>query len=366
MSINPDSSSPANGASGLSFARTVDRTLIHRRRAGEAFLTDAVRTGPHGFVAAALLPPAHPHYGAHTGPSRDRDPMLLLECARQAETYAAHTMFGVEPDGRFVLRNWSAEFAAAAAPAAPAPAAPAPAAPAPAAPAPAAAGPTELLMTAVTRNPRLVRDRIRGLDYDLELWAAGARVGRVSMEVGYLSDAAYTLIRSRRHHGPPPSSDDLVPAEGCPVAPARVGRVRATDALLLDVAAGARAVTAVLRVPVENPSLFDHAQDHVPAMVLVEAARQLAALATQEWDGDPPERTGMAAMRSSFSAYAELAEPVGMTARPAAAAVDGRSVEVTFRQAGADIARAQVVMAVPARATERGRGRGTTWLGPRS
>lgn len=353
MPITAGSPAAPIPAPEVSFARTVDRTLIHRGNPGEAFLTDAVRTGPHGFVAAALLPVGHPHYAGHTGPSRDRDPMLLLECARQAETYAAHTMFGVEPDARFVLRNWSAEFAADAVPA--------------------VAGPTELLMTAVTGNPRLVRDRIRGLDYELELWAAGTRVGRVRMEVGYVSGAAYTALRSATHHGPPPSSDDLVPASGRPVAPARVGRVRATDALLLDVAVGERAVTARLRVPAENPSLFDHAQDHVPAMVLMEAARQLAALATQEWGGAAPDRTWMAALSSSFAAYAELTGPVELVAAPmpaptaapvaASARAGGQTVEVTFRQAGAGIARAQVAMAVPsavptavtARAAEQGR-----------
>jgi 2-oxo-3-(phosphooxy)propyl 3-oxoalkanoate synthase len=350
MPATTDSSSPPMSAPGLSFAGSVDRALIHRRNAGEAFLTDAVQTGPHCFVAAALLPAAHPHYAAHTGPSRHRDPMLLLECARQAETYAAHTMFGVEPDACFVLRNWSAEFAAVAGPGG----------------SPPATGTAELLMTAVTGNPRLVGDRIRGLEYELELWAAGARIGRVCMEVGYVSATAYAVIRSRKHRRSLPSSDDLIPARGCPVAPARVGRVRATDALLLDVAAGGQTVTAALRVPVENPSLFDHAQDHIPAMVLVEAARQLAALATHEWGGAEPDHTQMTAMSSSFGAYAELGEPVEMTATPVAAApVGGQSVGVTFCQAGTDIAQAQVVMAAAARPTD-GRERRTAWLGPRS
>ncbi|HEY3259073.1 MAG TPA: AfsA-related hotdog domain-containing protein [Pseudonocardiaceae bacterium] len=337
MSITPDGSP----APELSFAGTVDLALLHRRNPDEAFLTDAVQTGPHNFVAAALLPPGHPHYAAQTGPSRDRDPMLLLECARQAETYAAHAMFGVEPDARFVLRNWSAEFAGA----------------------PAAVqggGPTELVITAVTGNRQLVRDRLRGLDYDLQLWVTGAWAGRVRMAVGYLSGAAYTVLRQRKHNGPPPSSDDLTPTAGSPVAPSRIGRRRATDAVLLDVESRANLITARLRIPAENPSLFDHTQDHVPAMVLVEAARQLAALATHEWGGAPPDRTGMAAMSSSFGAYAELTEPVELTATP----VDGRSVEVTFRQAGTDIAQARITMSRPARATERGRG--PRWLVPRS
>lgn len=332
LPITPDSSSPTP-VTRLSFVRTVDRALTHRRNPGEAFLTDAVQTATYGFVAAALLPAAHPHYAGHTGPSRDLDPMLLLESARQAETYAAHAMFGVEPDARFVLRNWSAEFATRLPHM--------------------ADGPAELLITAVTGKPRLVRDRIRGLDYEMELWLSGTRAGRVRMEVGYVSAAAYRIIRSRKHPGPLPSSDGLAPPNGSPVAPVRVGRVRATDTLLLDAAAGERTVTARLRVPADNPSLFDHAQDHIPAMVLVEAARQLAALAAHVWGGAAPDRTAMASMSSSFGTYAELDEPVEMTASPlAAAGVGDRPVAVTFRQAGASIARARVVMAAPARSIE--------------
>jgi hypothetical protein len=313
----------------LRFDATVDLALLHRSNAGEAFLTDAVRTGPYAFVAAARLPAAHPHYGGHTGPSRHRDPLLLLECARQAETYAAHTLYGVEPDARFVLRNWSVDCTAAA-----------------------AAGPPELVITAVTRNARTVGDRLRGLDYELDLWSAGVRLGGVRMEVGYLSGTAYTVLRTRRHGGPPPSSDDLPPTPGDPVAPQRVGRLRATDTVLLDVTTGAGVVTARLRVPTENPSLFDHAQDHVPAMVLMEAARQLAALATHEWTGVAPARTELVAVDASFAAYAELAEPVELTATP-----HGRSVAVAFHQAGAEVAQARITMAE--------RGRGPSWHAPR-
>ena len=328
MSRTPDGSAPP-AAAGLSFAATVDRALLHRRNPAEAFLTGAVRTGPAGFTAAALLPAEHPHYAGHTGPSRRRDPMLLLECARQAETYAAHALFGVEPDAHFVLRNWSAEFPSTGAGASRS----------------AAPGPSELLIAAVTSNPRVVRDRVRGLDYQLELWAAGDLIGRVRMEVGYLSHPAYRVVRSREHPGALPSSDDLTPAGGSPVAPARVGRVRPTDAVLLDVAAGDRMVSARLRVPVENTSLFDHAQDHIPAMVLVEAARQLAALATEQWGGVGPEHTEMTAMSSSFSAYAELTESIELIATP----VDGArgTVEVRFRQAGVEITRARLAMTEP-------------------
>jgi hypothetical protein len=302
----------------LSFAGTVELSRIHRRNPGEAFLTDVEPRGPYDFVAAARIPRDHPHYGAHTGPSRFRDPLLLLECARQAETYAAHDLFGVEPDAHFALRDWSAEFTSG------------------------APDGDELLLSGTTFNPKLVYDRIRGLDYELHLAVQGIPAGRVRMRVSYLSDAAYAVVRTRQHPGPRPSSDTVVLVGGCPVAPARVGRIRATDTVLDDVAVGPRAVTARLRVPVENPSLFDHAQDHVPAMVLMEAARQLAALATTGWGGPPPDRTIVSALSASFAAYAELTEPVELVAVPS-----GDYVESAFRQAGAEIARARIRMVTP-------------------
>jgi hypothetical protein len=319
---------PVAGEPQLSFAGSVDRALLHRRNPGEAFLTDAVRMGPHGFVAAAVLPPGHPHYAAHAGLSRTWDPMLLLECARQSVTYAAHLVFGVELGAHFVIRSWSAAFTAAGLPP--------------------ADHQVRLTITGITSNPRLVRDQVRGLDYELELRAAGTRAGRVRIQEGYLSPAAYRVIRARKREGPLPSSHDHVPADGDPVDPARVGRVRATDTLLLDVSTGSRMVSATLRIPAENPSLFDHAQDHIPAMVLTEAARQLAALTACEWGGPSPSRTQMIAMSSSFGSYAELDEPVEMTATGTGATgimAGGQAIDVTFRQARTDIAHARVVMA---------------------
>lgn len=381
--VRGDTLPPASGPA-LSFTDTVDLALLHRRHPTEAFLTDAVRTGPHGFAAAAALPADHPHYAGHTGPSRDRDPMLLLECARQAETYAAHTMFGVARDDRFVLRNWSVEF--------------------PPCGLPPATGPTALSITATTGNHRLVGDRTAGLDYDLELRVAGRRVGRVRMAVAYLTDPAYRMIRARRHPDRLPSSDDLAATAGRPVEPAEVGRLRATDTLLLDVAAGPDTVTARVRVPVENPSLFDHAQDHVPAMVLMEAARQVAALATRHWGGAAPDLTRMVAASASFTSYAELAEPIAVTATPVPAAAalpaaapsfvaspavgpssvvspavgpvggasapggwaGGGSVDVLFRQGGVAVAAVRIDLAVPPARPSDEQGRRAPWDGQRS
>ncbi len=330
-------------AESLDFSRTVDRTRLHRRNLTEVFVTDVRRVDQHSFVAAALLPVVHPHYTSHVGPvPRLVDPMLLLECCRQAETYAAHALFEVEMGAAFVLRNWSAQLSEEALRTIVTRT---------------ESGPKELRMVAFTSNPRWVRDKLCGLDYEFHLWVSGIRIGQVRMEVGYLAAQTYAVIRSRRRAGPPPLSSDEQPSlmTGQLVGPALVGRINATDVLLLDVLARSESVTAALRIPLEHISFFDHAQDHVPGMVLVEAARQIAALATEKWGGGETYRTTMLEMESSFSAYAELDEAITMTAKRAhgggpgpmgAAAPAHPHVEVTFHQAGTDIARVRIAMAV--------------------
>jgi hypothetical protein len=310
---------------GLSYARTVDPARIHRSHPAETFLTDGVGTGAGEYAATALLPHGHPHYSAHAGLARQPDPMLLLECARQAVTYAAYAILNAKADAHLLLRNLSAEYAMVTPPV--------------------TAGPTEMLMAATTRRASGLG---RTFEHQLELWVTGAWAGRVRMEVSHVSATAYAIIRSRNRHGSPPSSADMGPVNGTPVAPAQVGRVRATDTLLLGAKADSATAAATLRVPVENQSLFDHAQDHVPAMVLVEAARQLAAFASGGWGGPPPNATRLAGVRSSFDVYAELDVPVEMTALPSSVAADGWPVEVTFQQAGTDIGQALVVLAAPA------------------
>jgi hypothetical protein len=316
-------------AAGLNFSSTVDRKLVHRHNLTEVFLTDVRATGARSFVAAALLPIVHPHYTSHEGlAGQITDPMLLLECCRQAETYAAHACYEVDLEAAFILRSWSAEFAVDTAGGDP--------------------GPTELVMTAVTGNSRLSGGTVRGLEYEFGLWTSGTRIGRVRMDVTYAPREAYLALRSRGRAGPLPTSDPRPAAPvGRAAGPSSVGRVNATDTLLLDVVTGRHAVTATLRVPADNPSLFDHAQDHVPAMVLVEAARQLAALATRAWGGKPPHATAMVAMASSFAAYAELDQVITMTAQPCTnpASPGRRAVAVTFQQAGREISQATVVVA---------------------
>jgi 2-oxo-3-(phosphooxy)propyl 3-oxoalkanoate synthase len=107
-------------------------------------------------------------------------------------------------------------------------------------------------------------------------------------------------------------------------------------------------LTARLAPRFDHPSLFDHSYDHYPAMVLMEAARQLSLLAL---DG-----TGRDAVATGFDAgferFAELDAPITARARPAGDGGGDRAAraatEVIFEQRGERIARSTVELADPA------------------
>lgn len=81
-------------AGTLNFTRTVDRSLIHRWALSEVFLTDARSVDESEYLAAAQLPPWHAYYSERFSRLGAPDPLLLLECARQAETYGGHAFVG--------------------------------------------------------------------------------------------------------------------------------------------------------------------------------------------------------------------------------------------------------------------------------
>ncbi|MFD0511586.1 AfsA-related hotdog domain-containing protein [Streptomyces aureus] len=86
--------------------------------------------------------------------------------------------------------------------------------------------------------------------------------------------------------------------------------------------------------------MFDHVYDHLPAMTLVEAARQLALLSTGE-----PRTTYAVGFEARFSRFAELDEPVHAEA-PRMRADGGRTqTPVRFLQGDAEIAHVTVTVA---------------------
>ncbi|GAB1688976.1 AfsA-related hotdog domain-containing protein [Krasilnikovia sp. M28-CT-15] len=312
--------------STLAFQRTVDRSTVHRASISEVFITDGRKVSDSAYVVAAQVPPSHAYYRDQLLDRTVVDPTLLLECCRQAETYGGHLFQDIGPDEKFILRSWSMRLPGLLA-------------------APSANRPAELAMTVRTRGRQLVGQRTGGLSYGIGMSIDGIAVGDVTIDVAYLSAETYTYLRNRGRRGAAPSSDDVA-AVASNVIPARVGRRDPANVLLRDAVVDAGEAVATVRPAVDNPSTFDHPQDHVPGMVLTDAARQLCVLAGPRLTGAAPERTTMAGFDLSFARYAELDSPVEVRVHPggdpdpvlAAALPEVRAWQVSVHQHDAVIA----------------------------
>lgn len=280
----------------LEFLRTVDRRMLHRSALSEVFLTSAGAVDDHRFIAGAQLPPAHAYYTDHLTDRRFPDPLLLLECCRQAETYGAHAFHRVPADAKFVLRSWSWEEQ-------------------PGVPVEPARGPAELTMAVGTANPQVRDGALRGLDYTMDLRLAGRPLGTVRMSASYLPAELYRPVRMHGRGSRPPLSDSpLLRPEGPAAPPRAVGRAREENVVLAALRVGADEAEARLRVLTDHPSMFDHALDHVPGMVAMEAARQLA-LAAADGRDDAAGRPRVLALHGDFQRYIELDAPTVLRAR---------------------------------------------------
>jgi hypothetical protein len=310
----------------LNYDRTVERSLVHRAAVGEVFVTD-LRTLDRGrYLAGAQLPLSHGYYSDHRLRPPLFDTLLLLESCRQASIYGAHRTLGVPVDTTMMVSNWSIELDAAACPAAD-------------------RKPGELGLVDTVQARRGPRGDVRGLRFDLDLWMARRQVGRAHIEVGCTTTGQYAQLRHLQRGDDPPRTADLASQDAHgdaePLSPELVGRFNPANVVIVDPVRDGSAISARLAPRFDNPSLFDHSYDHYPAMVLMEAARQLSLLAVDDGTGAAAQRTVAAGFTAGFERFAELDAPLYVRSTTGR---DG-STDVTFEQRGETIARAAVALA---------------------
>ncbi|MER7518914.1 ScbA/BarX family gamma-butyrolactone biosynthesis protein [Streptomyces sp. NPDC126499] len=252
---------------------TVPRQYVHRAAVSEVLLTGwRPAAEPHAFVVTAQWPRGHALFSQSCG---YQDPMLLVESVRQSGPLLAHAEYGVAFGHQFLMRSIS--FAATtdlfvATPT-----------------------PTEVELHTVCRDIVRRGDDLRAMRLDVT-----AKVDGVALAT---AGGAFTLARPsvyQRLRGGRPTCADRLP--GRPIDPARVGRTDPQHVVLSDHPSGADNRWE-LRVDCNHPIFFDHLCDHVPGMVLLEAARQAARAVT----GMPD--TLVLDLDSSFERYAELDAP---------------------------------------------------------
>jgi hypothetical protein len=222
---------------------------VHRDSITEVFLTDLLRVDETQFLVAAQWPRSHRVYRPdQTG---RHDPMLLLESIRQTGLALSHFGFGVGFDQQSLMRDVSFVLDQRTEPRA-------------------LLRSTNIAITVSCRNVIVRSGRLRGMTLDLSFAADDLPFASGGGTIRWISAGSYAALRARR--GTRRDGDQLRWNAGDP-PPRASSAIRAgTDGLLLaETTPGPR---RRLVVPLDHPVYFDHALDHAPGMLLIDAAWQ--------------------------------------------------------------------------------------------
>ncbi|MEU9559333.1 ScbA/BarX family gamma-butyrolactone biosynthesis protein [Streptomyces fumanus] len=168
----------------------------------------------------------------------------------------------------------------------------------------------------------------------IEAQRAGVPLGTAELDYTAHPPALYDRLRGSHRDAAEAVARALPP--GPPVPAARVGRDQARDVLL---SPAGPPDTWRLRVDTGHRVFFDHPHDHVPGMVLLEAAAQAA----RSLVGHP---VTPAAFDTRFLRYVELDRPCLLTAEPGPSGDPrGHQVHVTAVQDGRPVFSSVVIAA---------------------
>ncbi|WEP01111.1 ScbA/BarX family gamma-butyrolactone biosynthesis protein (plasmid) [Streptomyces sp. FXJ1.172] len=292
-----------------SLTTTVPKEFVHRASIAEVMLTDWDRVDEQHFTVSAQWPRLHSFFATLDG---YHDPLLVAETIRQAGLLVAHTEFGVPLGHQFLMWDLSVDLEAEQLRIGAEPAAVA----------------IEIACSDIKRRGK----NLAGLHFDAVIHRDGRPAGTAAATFTCASPAVYERLRAPRIGDTGAAAIPLT----SPVAPQDVGRLSPTSVVLSPVPARD---SWQLRVDTRHPVLFDHPVDHVPGMVLLEAARQ-ATIAFLGRDCLP------VAVTSEFTRYAELSAPCLIEACALPPCPRGRErVLVTGRQDGAVVFTSTVAVA---------------------
>lgn len=282
----------------------VPKELVHKRSLNEVLLTGWSPSGGDSFTVTAQWPRAHVFYTALRGL---HDPMLFVETVRQSIPLLSHAAYDV-PFGQHLI--WD-RFDYALAPDA----------------LRTEAAPVDLVLRIECSDVARRRGVLSALTMRVDAERDGARLGTATARFTAQSPAVYRRFRGAYADAERAMERAIAPP--LPVPSEQVARERPGDVVLSPTDVPHR---WQLRVDTSHPVLFDHPVDHVPGMLVLEAARQ-AALAAQ---GEQPAVP--VAMEAVFHRYAEFDAPCWIEARVPADGRPGPSpTQVTAHQSGRDV-----------------------------
>lgn len=247
----------------MDYARTVPRHLVHRRAVAEVFVTDYRFDTEGAYEVGVQLPPAHRIFDTSSGRT---DPLGVAEAFRQTVVLLCHTRYQIPTHYSFLMETFSVDMLSSQA---------------------VAATSSPLTFHLTVDNLTYRDDAVSGISVSGILSDGTTDIARCTAVARGVSPDGYRRIRQGREHRCP--GRRATPSGAVAISAARAGRLTDRDVVIST--DDAQDVLFCTPDP-HNVALFDHPVDHIPGMIIFEAARQALRLRT----GDP------AAQISSFSA----------------------------------------------------------------
>ncbi|MER5891860.1 ScbA/BarX family gamma-butyrolactone biosynthesis protein [Streptomyces sp. NPDC001876] len=279
----------------------VPKEYLHLGRDTAVFVTGWRRLDDGEFALTALWP--------SPGDGLRYDPRVLTQTIRQSGLAIAHAAYGVPLSHHTLLHHFDFTVVPGfrVSP----------------------GRPSILGVEVSVAEPKRNRRTVSSLGVDIRLFHDNIMVARADSEFGWISPAAYRRLRGE--HLTAGWNEWPLPA---PAEPRTVGRTRATDVVL---APGERPDQWQLRHDTESFLLYDHPVDHVPGLVLMEAAHQAALALLHPLPFEPT------AVASTFERYVEFDRPCWIGAEAVPAPGPGQSaVLVTGTQDGQTVFRGRL------------------------
>ncbi|MBO8185851.1 ScbA/BarX family gamma-butyrolactone biosynthesis protein [Streptomyces spirodelae] len=273
--------------------------LVHKHNKDEVLLTDWRKIDAERFEVTARWPRDHGFYLSDQGV---HDPLMLAETVRQLLPLLSHVAYDV-PLGHHLIWGdftYSADAEALRA----------------------RDRLAEVRLVVQCSSVTGRGGRAAGMLLRAEIFRGRERVGEAATRFSIQNPAVYKRLRGAQGDVRQAMADAAPPA--LPVPAQWVGRTSPYDVVLSPGGAPGR---WQLCVDTSHPALFDHPVDHVPGMLLLEAARQASQLIAY------PQPVVPVAMRTEFYRYVEFNAPAWVEGQALSTDAERRSrVRITVRQ----------------------------------
>ncbi|MGX1133514.1 hypothetical protein RKD49_005704 [Streptomyces glaucescens] len=266
----------------------VEPWQVHKLHADEVYLTHWRGTGPDAFHIRARRPDRHPLYRV----GAELDPLLLCETVRQVFPLLCHAAYEVPLGHQLIWERFRYEL-------------------------------HDTAFAGADRGPGLDLEvrcfdlsyrgkRPAALSLRADVGWGGVRVATAETRFTVQSRAVYQRLRGA-HADAEAAMASALPAPA-PAPYTRTGRNRAADVVL----AGPAGDGHLLRVDPSHRVYFDHPVDHVPGMLLLEAAHQAVGGAVRSLD-------------CTFRRYVEFDAPCTVVTAPLDPGPDGEPARTRTR-----------------------------------